>query len=167
MSGSLTPALIAGVVVLMIVRQFAPQRAGGGRRVWVLPIILAVVAFTSGGGLIDHHHAGASMALEGVGLAVSLIGGILWGATARVWIGSDGAAWSRASVLSLVVWLGALAARIAVFALGHAMHVSLPTGAITLSFAVMLLARGAVVAFRMNALAPSSAPHAAFGAGIR
>lgn len=156
-SGLVSAAVAAAVIVLVAVRQFTPSARGSDRRAWLLPVVLIGISLFGGKGLLDPRHHALSLVLEAAGIAVSLAGGVLWGATVRVWRDGSGTVWSKAGAVSLGVWVAAVAARAVIYLIGDGLGVHQPSGALTLALGVMLLTRTAVVALRQPAAGPSGA----------
>lgn len=74
MSGLVDALLIVVAVIVVIARQFRASRIDTGRRWWLLPVVLAVVALREPG-LVDAHHRTASVVL----LTTELITGLAIG----------------------------------------------------------------------------------------
>lgn len=110
MSGLVNGLAIAAVVVLVVVRQFRAQQIGTGRRWWLLPAILAVVALREPG-IVDAHHRVESIALLGTELLIGLATGAAWAWTTRIWAEPDGTVWSKSTKASVTVWIVGIALR--------------------------------------------------------
>lgn len=97
MSSLVTALVIAAAVVLVLARQFKPQRMrDGGHRWLVVPVVLVVFALRQPGGVLDADDRGMSVALLAVELLVGLLMGAGWAWTSRIWTEDDGSVWSRA-----------------------------------------------------------------------
>lgn len=162
MSGLVNTLMIAAVVVLVVVRQFRAQQIGTGRRWWLVPAILAVVALREPGILDTHHHT-ESIVLLGVELLIGLATGAGWAWTTRVWAEPDGAVWSKSTKASVTVWIIGIALRVGLFALGAALGVHQDNAALLVALAATLLVRGGILVWRAQAVAPETGPAPAYG----
>ena len=154
MSGLSSILIPAVVIVLVVARQVVPQRVNLERRVWVLPLVLAVVGF-SDPKLIDHGHLAASVGLLLVSVVISLGMGAVWGRTVRVWRDSESMVWARGTLATLGVWIGLMAVRIGLYTVGGGLHVHQSLNALYVSLAALLLVRGLVVNQRARSLKQS------------
>ncbi|MDN3021315.1 CcdC protein domain-containing protein [Streptomyces sp. S.PB5] len=162
MSGLLDAFLIVAVVVLVIARQFRAQRMDTGRRWWVLPAVLAVVAVREPG-LVDAHHHTASVLLLTAELLVGLATGAAWAWTSRIWVEPDGAVWSKSTKASGTVWFIGIGLRVALYALGAALGVHQDSSALLLALAATLLVRSGLLAWRTQAQHTAPVRSAAYG----
>jgi hypothetical protein len=111
MPGIARAALIAAVIVIVLVRQFRPQKiTEDARRWWVLPVVLGFLALREPG-LIDHDHRLAAAALLAVEILVGVATGAAWGWTSRVWVDGSGAVWIQGAKTTAAVWAGAVVCR--------------------------------------------------------
>ncbi|WP_377269057.1 DUF1453 domain-containing protein [Peterkaempfera sp. SMS 1(5)a] len=155
MSGSVTDVLIPlAAVVLVLVRQFRARRVGDDRKIWLIPLVLAVLAFRDPH-LIDPAHRAAALLLLGAELLVAAGSGCAWAWTTRIWRDADGSVWAKGTWVSFAAWIGMVVVRIGLFGLGSALGVHQSSNGLLLSVAAMLLVRGAVVAWRAGNLEPS------------
>lgn len=155
MSGSVVNILITvAVVALVVVRQFTARRVGTDRRVWVLPLVLAALALRDPH-LVDPAHRTAAVVLLVVGTLLAGASGCVWGWTTRVWRETDGTVWSRGTRVTLAAWAGTVVLRAGLYGLGSGLGVRQSTDGLLLTVAALLLARGAVVAWRARILEPS------------
>jgi hypothetical protein len=166
MSGLVDAFLIVAVVVLVIARQFRAQQIDTGRRWWVLPAVLAVVALREPG-LVDAHHHTASVLLLTAELLVGLGTGAAWAWTTRIWVESDGAVWSRSTKASGAVWFVGIGLRGGLYALGAALGVHQDSSALLLALAATLLVRAGILAWRAQSPHTAPARSAAYGDGMR
>ncbi|MFJ3704712.1 MULTISPECIES: DUF1453 domain-containing protein [unclassified Streptomyces] len=143
--------VIVAVVALVIVRQFSAQRVGDGRRWWVLPVVLLVVALRTDGAL-DPRHETLSATMLGAGLVVGLVTGAGWGWTARLWQGPDASFWSRGTTATVFVWVGGTALRGSLAVAAVLLGVHQGTAALLVSLAAMLFARSGVLALRTRSM---------------
>ncbi|MGW0083768.1 DUF1453 domain-containing protein [Streptomyces sp. NPDC003393] len=164
MSGLVNVLVIVAVAALVIVRQFAARRLDADRRWWVLPAILTFVALREPG-IIDAHHRAESIALLAAELLIGLGTGAGWALTTRIWAEPDGTVWTKSTKASAAVWIGGIALRVALFALGAVLGVRQESGALMVALAGTLLVRSGVLVWRTRALTPVSAPVAAYGDG--
>lgn len=162
MSGLVNALVIAAVVCLVIVRQFRAQQVGTGRRWWLVPVVLAVVALREPG-LVDAHHRTESVALLAVELLVGLAMGAGWAWTTRIWAEPDGAVWSKSTKASATVWAVGIALRVGLFALGAALGVHQDSSALLLALAGTLLVRSGILVWRAQAFAPTAGVTTAYG----
>jgi hypothetical protein len=163
MSGLVDALLIVVAVVVVIARQFRASRIDTGRRWWLLPAVLAVVALREPV-LVDAHHRTASVTLLIVELFTGLAIGAGWAWTSRIWTEPDGEVWSRSTKASGTVWAVGIALRVGLFALGAAIGVHQDTSALLLALAATLLVRSGILVRRAHSLRPAAAPApAAYG----
>ncbi|WP_030171913.1 CcdC protein domain-containing protein [Streptomyces sp. NRRL S-813] len=164
MSGLVNALVIVAVAALVIVRQFAARRLDADRRWWVLPAILAVVALREPG-IIDAHHRTESVVLLAAELLIGLGTGAGWAWTTRIWAEPDGTVWTKSTKASAAVWIGGIALRVVLFALGAALGVHQDSGAVMVALAGTLLVRSGLLAWRTRALTSASAPVTAYRGG--
>ncbi len=162
MSGLVDALVIVAVAVVVIARQFRASRIDSGRRWWLLPAILAVVALREPGILDPHHHT-ASVLLLGAELLVGLITGAGWAWTTRIRVEPDGTVWSMSSLASAAVWVVGIGLRAGFFALGTAVGVHQDSSALLLGLAGTLLVRAAILAWRGQSLSPTANLSGAYG----
>ena len=162
MSGLVNALVIAAVVALVIVRQFRTQQIGAGRRWWLVPVILGVVALREPG-IVDVHHSAESIALLGAELLIGLATGAGWAWTTRIWAELDGSVWSRSTKASVTVWGIGIALRVGLFALGAGLGVHQDSSALLLALAATLLVRSAILLRRAQSLRPASTDDLAYG----
>ncbi|MFG2043269.1 DUF1453 domain-containing protein [Dactylosporangium sp. NPDC048998] len=159
---SLTTALIAlAVVVLLMVRRFLGEPLGA-RRLIVPPLILIVMgAYTLS--KIDLaasvHHAVVDGAVLGTGAVVAVLGGLLRGLTVRVYV-QDGHVWYRYTLLTVAVWIGLIALRIGQSFAGHALAADqdLMNAGLLLVLGLSFLGEAAIVGRRAIATGAPFAP---------
>jgi hypothetical protein len=162
MSGLVNALMIVAVVAVVIVRQFRARAIDTDRRWWLLPVILAVVALREPGILDTHHRAGSAVLLA-VELLTGLATGAGWAWTTRVWTAPDGLVWTKSTKASVAVWVGGIALRIGVYAVGSALGVHQDSAALMLGLAGTLLVRGAILVWRAQSLGVMSRPAPAYG----
>ncbi|MFJ3801750.1 DUF1453 domain-containing protein [Streptomyces sp. NPDC090088] len=168
MSGLVNALLIVAVVVVVIVRQFRARPIDTGRRWWLLPVVLAVVALREPA-VLDSHHRTASALLLGTEILVGLVMGAAWAWTTRLWIEPDGVVWTKSTKASGMVWIGGLAVRVGLFALGSLLGIHQDSSALMLGLAVLLLVRSGILVRRAQWLpsaASTSGPGRAYGDGM-
>ncbi|MEW1776516.1 DUF1453 domain-containing protein [Streptomyces sp. NPDC086777] len=168
MPGLVNALLIVAVVVVVIVRQFRARPIDTGRRWWLVPVVLAVVALREPG-ILDAHHRTASAALLSTELLVGLVIGAAWAWTTRVWREGDGVVWTKSTKASAFVWFGGIALRVGLYALGAAVGVRQDSAALMLGLAVTLLVRAGILVWRAQSLpsaASASGPARAYGDGM-
>lgn len=159
--------LIAAVVVIVLVRQFRPQKVTeDARRWWVVPVVLGYLALREPG-LIDHDHRVAAAALLAVEVLVGVATGAGWGWTSRVWTDASGAVWTQGAKTTAMVWAGAMVCRVVLAGVGALVGVAQASGPLMLSLAASLLLRGAVVTMRARGLEPVPGPVGAQGTSGR
>jgi hypothetical protein len=154
MSGLENALVILAVIGLVLVRQLRPT-AVGGRRWWLIPVVLTVFALRDSGSMIDPHHHQAGLLLFVAELAVGAVTGVLWALTTRVWRGPDGRAMAQGTKATAVVWLLGIAARVGLYALGAAAGLHQGSGTALLAIAVALLIRGGTLLLRTQAMEPT------------
>ncbi|MER6460943.1 DUF1453 domain-containing protein [Streptomyces sp. NPDC001228] len=168
MAGLVNTLVIVAVVVVVIVRQFRARRIDTGRRWWLLPVILAVVALR-GPGILDNHHRTESALLLGAELLVALGTGAAWAWTTRVWTEPDGAVWTKSTKASAMVWFLGVAVRVGLVGLGVLIGVHQNSSVLMLGLAVTLLVRAGILVWRTQSLssaAPASGPARAYRDGM-
>ncbi|CAM5587390.1 HTH-type transcriptional regulator MalT [Streptomyces tendae] len=122
MSGLLDALVVTAVIGLVITRQFRPSRIDTGRRWWVLPLVLGIVALREPG-MIDAHHRTAAVLLLAAEMIVGLATGAGWAWTTRIWAEADGAVWSRGTRASVAVWVAGIALRVGLYGVGAVLGV--------------------------------------------
>ncbi|MER7543426.1 hypothetical protein ABTW95_10530 [Spirillospora sp. NPDC127506] len=143
--------LAVAVVALVLYRQLRTCSVDE-RRMYTVPLVLAVVALAQGG-LIDRGHLALSAALV-AGEAVAAVGlGVLRAVTIRVWRAGDGTLWRRGTGWTLAAWLVSIAIRAAFVAAGYAAGIKPAAGGVLLFLAVTLLVQGLVVGRRARGAA--------------
>ncbi|MFJ4786746.1 DUF1453 domain-containing protein [Streptomyces sp. NPDC088794] len=162
MSGLVNTLVIVAVVCLVIVRQFRAQQVGAGRRWWLVPVVLAIVALREPG-IVDAHHRTESLALLSVELLVGLATGAGWAWTTRIWAEPDGAVWSKSTKASVTVWVIGIALRVGLFALGAALGVHQNSSALLLALSATLLVRSGILIWRAQSFAPTTSVATAYG----
>ncbi|MET7478891.1 DUF1453 domain-containing protein [Streptomyces sp. NPDC005648] len=162
MSGLVNALAIAAVVVLVVVRQFRTQQMGTGRRWWLVPAVLAVVALREPG-IVDARHRTGSVLLLGAELLIGLATGAGWAWTTRIWAEPDGTVWSRSTKASVTVWIVGIALRVGLFGLGTAIGVHQDSSALLLALAGTLLVRSGILLWRSRSIAPGTGPTPAYG----
>ncbi|MFF0161043.1 DUF1453 domain-containing protein [Streptomyces sp. NPDC005263] len=151
MPGLVNALVIVAVVVLVVARQFRPRRIDAGRRWWLVPVILAVVALREPH-MIDAHHRTASVVLLAAELLTGLATGAAWAWTTRIWAEPDGAVWSRSTRASGGVWAVGIGLRVGLYALGAAAGLQQDSSALLLALAATLLVRAGILALRAQPL---------------
>jgi hypothetical protein len=162
MSGLVDVLVIVVVAALVIVRQLRASRIDSGRRWWLLPVILAVVALREPG-LVDAQHHTASIVLLTAELLTGLAIGAGWAWTTRIWVEPDGAVWSKSTKVSGAVWAVGIGLRVGLFALGSMLGVHQDSSALLLALAATLLVRSGILVRRAHSLDPAAAPAPAYG----
>ncbi|MGW7543602.1 DUF1453 domain-containing protein [Streptomyces sp. NPDC054770] len=165
MSGLVNALLIVAVVVVVIVRQFRARPIDTGRRWWLLPVILAVVALREPG-ILDAHHRTASALLLATEMLVGLVMGAAWAWTTRLWTETDGVVWTKSTKASAAVWFAGIAARVGLYALGAVVGVHQDSAALMLGLALTLLVRAGILVWRAQSLPSAlavSGPIRAYG----
>ncbi len=106
------------MLALVLYRQLR-TRSVDERRMYTVPLVLAVVAVAQGG-LIDSGHLAPSLGLF-AGEAVAAVGlGVLRAVTVRLWREHDGTLWRRGTGWTLAAWLVSVAIRAAFVGAGYA-----------------------------------------------
>jgi hypothetical protein len=168
---SLTTALIVAVVVLLLVRRFLGEPLEA-RRLAAPPLILIVMGAYSLS-KIDlaavAHHPVVDGAVLGFGALVAVLGGIVRGLTVRVYV-REGHVWYRYTLLTVVVWAGLAALRLAQSAAAGALGAdpAVLDAALLLILGLSLLGEAAIVGRRAIATGAPFAPRGvrrATGAG--
>lgn len=154
MSGIPEVLTIVVVAVLVLVRQFRTARLATDRKWWLLPAILGFSALHDGS-LTDAHHVTGSVVLLVVELLVSLVIGVGWAFTTRIWSDEQGDVWTKGTAATAGTWLGGIAARAAVVGVGLALGIHLGSSALILGFALSLLVRSGVLMWRAGLLRPA------------
>ncbi|MFD4599920.1 DUF1453 domain-containing protein [Streptomyces sp. NPDC058464] len=165
MSGLVNALLIVAVVVVVIVRQFRARPISTGRRWWLLPVILAVVALREPG-ILDAHHRTESALLLATEVLVGLGMGAGWAWTTRVWTEADGVVWTKSTKASAAAWFAGIAVRVGLYALGAVVGVHQDSSALMIGLAVTLLVRSGILVWRAQSLpsaASANGPTRAYG----
>ncbi|MER7181443.1 DUF1453 domain-containing protein [Streptomyces hyaluromycini] len=165
MSGLVNTLLIVAVVVVVIARQFRARPINAGRRWWLLPVILAVVALREPG-ILDAHHRTESALLLATEMLVGLGMGAGWAWTTRVWTEADGVVWTKSTKASGAVWFAGIAVRVGLYAFGAVVGVHQDSSALMLGLAVTLLVRSGILVWRAQSLPSAtsvSGPARAYG----
>ncbi|MCC9309232.1 DUF1453 family protein [Kitasatospora sp. RB6PN24] len=150
--------IVIAVMALIVSRQFRAQKLDDGRRFWLLPLILGAVAL-SDHKLIDAAHRAGSVALLAGSVVVMLAMGSVWGWTVRLWRESDGSIWMKGTGATLAAWIGLIAVRLGIYALGSALHVHQAASGLLLTLGVLLLTRGGVLNWRARLVDDPRRPH--------
>jgi hypothetical protein len=162
MPGLINALVIVTVAALVIVRQFRARRIGADRRMWIMPAILIVVALRRPG-ILDAHHQTESALLLAAELIIGLAIGAGWAWTTRIWVEANGAAWSRSTKASVIVWVVGIALRVGLFAFGAMLGVHQESSAVLLALAATLLVRSGILAWRAQSLPAAGRPATAYG----
>ncbi|WP_432002296.1 DUF1453 domain-containing protein [Streptomyces sioyaensis] len=148
MSGTLNIVVIAGVIALVFIRQFAAQRLSSeGKAWWLIPVVLTVMAVRQPG-LVDPVHHVASAVLLGLEILIGLACGAGWAWTTRIWTDEDGAVWTKGGWAAAGVWLCGMVLRVGLMGIAAAMGIHQGSAATMLSVAAMLLTRAGVTTWR-------------------
>ena len=148
-------ALAVVVVVLVVARQFkARQVSQDGRRMLIVPAVLAVLAFRDGG-LVDPAHRDTALALLVGGIVLEVGMGLAWGFTTRIWRDASGAVWYKGTRATAFAWTGMIVVRVLLYAVAAGLGIATGQGALLLSLAAVLLVRKAVVTWRAREVGPS------------
>ncbi|GGU48445.1 DUF1453 domain-containing protein [Streptomyces albospinus] len=152
MSGWLNIVAMIAVVVIVFARQFMAQRiTSEGKKWWLLPVILAVMALRQPDLLDPAHHA-ASAVLLAMTLLIGLASGAAWAWTTRIWTDVDGAVWTKGTWAAAGVWLCGTALRLGLMGIAAVLGVHQGSQATLLSVAAMLLTRAGVTTWRAQAV---------------
>ncbi|WP_441249970.1 DUF1453 domain-containing protein [Kitasatospora sp. McL0602] len=154
MNGALNTLVIVAVAALVIGRQFRARRLDSERRVWLIPLVLAVLALRDPA-LLDSRHVAFSVLLLAAGVVVEIALGSVWGWTAKLWYGEDGGIWVKGTPVAMAAWAGMLVLRGGLYAIGAALGVHQGTNQLLLALAALLLVRGVVLQWRARTLAAS------------
>jgi hypothetical protein len=109
---------ILAMTAWAVYRQTRAARLGLDASRFKLAIIYAVVGVAVGG--FDPPAGTLGWAMIGLGLALSLVVGLVRGRRTRIWIDDAGAVWSRGTALTVGLFLGLIATK---FALGTAAYI--------------------------------------------
>ncbi|MFJ9815306.1 DUF1453 domain-containing protein [Streptomyces sp. NPDC101151] len=165
MSGLVNALVIVAVIAIVIGRQFRARAIDTDRRWWLLPAILAVVALREPG-ILDAHHRTESAVLLAVEVLIGLATGAGWAWTTRIWTAPDGVVWTKSTKASVFVWLGGIALRVGIFAVGAVSGVHQDSSALMLGLAGTLLVRAGILTWRAQAIGSASHPAPAYGDGM-
>ncbi|AUG79972.1 hypothetical protein CFP65_5263 [Kitasatospora sp. MMS16-BH015] len=154
MSGTFNILVILAVTVLVIARQLRARQLDSEKRVWLIPLILAVLSLRDPA-LVDPHHQLAAICLIAVGVLVEIALGSAWAWTSRLWQESDGAVWVKGTPAALAAWLGMMVVRGGLYGVGTALGVKQGTSDLLLALAALLLVRGLVLRWRADRLVAS------------
>ncbi|MEV7601589.1 DUF1453 domain-containing protein [Kitasatospora sp. NPDC089797] len=148
--------VIVAVVAVVVTRQMRVQRLDTERRFWLLPLILGALALRDPQ-IVDHQHTALSVTLVAAGLVAVVAMGSVWGWTVRIWRAADGAVMVKGTKATLAAWVGMIAIRIGLYAVGSALGVHQAGSSLMLGMAVLLLVRSLVVNWRARSLEPARA----------
>ncbi|MEU8783561.1 DUF1453 domain-containing protein [Streptomyces sp. NPDC048637] len=152
MSGSLNIVVITAAVALVFVQQFKAHRiTSEGKKWWLIPAVLTVVAVRQPG-LLDPAHHTASAVLLGLELLIGLACGAGWAWTTRIWTDADGTVWTKGGWAAAGVWGCGLLLRIGLMGIAAAMGIHQGSAATMLSVAAMLLTRAGATTWRARAV---------------
>ncbi|MGG7571064.1 DUF1453 domain-containing protein [Streptomyces sirii] len=152
MSGLLNIVVITAAVAFVFIQQFKAQRLKPeGRKWWLIPAVLTVMALRQPGALDARHHTAAAVLLA-VELLIGLACGAGWAWTTRIWTDAEGVVWTKGGWAAAGVWLCGMALRAALKGVATAMGIHQGSAAITLGVAAMLLTRSGVTAWRAQDL---------------
>lgn len=152
----LTHALLIVVIVgLAVVRQFMARPVSPSRGWWIVPAVLAYLA-VSRPGLIDTAHESQAATLFVAELLAGVGAGAAWAWTSRVWADPSGSVWWKGTKITMIAWLGSIALRASLYAVGTAMNIRSTTGSLLLTIAVALLVRSVILIWRAQALKPTA-----------
>ncbi|MFI5687474.1 DUF1453 domain-containing protein [Streptomyces sp. NPDC051636] len=157
MPGLVDALVIVAVVVLVIVRQFRAQAISTGRRWWLAPAVLTVVALREPG-MVDAHQRTESVLLLSTELLIGLATGAGWAWTTRMWREPDGVVWGKSSKASVAVWTVGIALRAGLFGLGALLGVHPDSSALLLALAGTLLVRSGILVWRAQSLPTAAGP---------
>lgn len=148
---TVTTALIAFVVLaFVLVRRLAGSPVTG-RRLVVVPLILTAwgAAQLHDGFSRTLHAYGTDIGLLVVGALIAVAGGLVRGGTVRLFA-RDGQIWYRYTWVTVVVWAGLIAVRVAQITVGGAVGAdsSVLGGALPLMLGLSLVGEAAVVGAR-------------------
>ncbi|MET8974802.1 DUF1453 domain-containing protein [Streptomyces sp. NPDC004539] len=163
MAGVVNALVTVAVVALVVGRQFRAAPVDAGRRWWLVPAVLAVMALREPG-LLDAGHRAASAVLLGAEVLVGVVTGAGWGWTTRMWVAEDGVVWRKSGRAGAGVWGIGVLLRVGLFGIGAAIGVHQSSSALMLSLAATLLVRSGVVAWRAQGIdRPLAGPVAPYG----
>ncbi|MEU9134046.1 CcdC protein domain-containing protein [Kitasatospora sp. NPDC048540] len=151
MSGLVNVLVVLAVIALVVTRQLRARKVDTDRRLWVLPVVLAVLAVRDPQ-LVDPAHRAAAAGLLAASVATVLAMGCVWGWTVRLWREADGSVWAKGTKATVAAWVGMIVLRLGWYGLGVALHVHQSSSALLLSLAGLLLVRGLVVNRRVQRL---------------
>ncbi|PBC85500.1 hypothetical protein SAMN05428945_7138 [Streptomyces sp. 2224.1] len=152
MNDLLNIVVITAAVAWVFIRQFSARRVTSeGKKWWLIPVVLTVLALRQPGLLDPGHHA-ASAVLLGGEILIGLACGVGWAWTIRIWTDADGAVWSKGGWAAAGVWLCGMVLRLGLMGIAAAMGVHQGGAATMLSVAAMLLTRAGVTTWRAQAL---------------
>ncbi|MFE0190653.1 DUF1453 domain-containing protein [Streptomyces sp. NPDC058989] len=152
MSGLLNIVVITAAVVFVFIQQFKAQRlTSEGRKWWLIPAVLTVMALRQPD-LLDARHHTASAVLLAVELLIGLACGAGWAWTTRIWTDAEGAVWAKGGWAAAGVWLCGMALRAGLMGVAATMGIHQGSAAVMLGVAAMLLTRAGVTAWRAQDL---------------
>jgi hypothetical protein len=154
MSSSLNVLVVVAAAAFVIARQFRARQLDSEKRIWLLPLILAVLALRDPD-LVDPHHQVAAVCLIAVGVLAEIALGSAWGWTSKLWQERDGSVWVKGSPAALAAWLGMIVVRGGLYGIGAALGVKQGTSGLLLALAALLLVRGFVLRWRAGRLVTS------------
>ncbi|MFE1774081.1 DUF1453 domain-containing protein [Streptomyces sp. NPDC059008] len=152
MSGLVNIVVITAAVVFVFIQQFKAQRlTSEGRKWWLIPAVLTVMALRQPD-LLDARHHTASAVLLAVELLIGLACGAGWAWTTRIWTDAEGAVWTKGGWAAAGVWLCGMALRGGLMGVAATMGIHQGSAAVMLGVAAMLLTRAGVTAWRAQDL---------------
>jgi hypothetical protein len=140
-------ALVLALVAFLLYRQTI-ARPVVARRLWLLPGILAVVGVVVIGNVNTGTLSSTALTWIGTDLVISLALGAIRGCFVRIYE-RDGVMWRQGGVITVSLWLVAIAARVGIaYFAGKAGVGNVSEAALELALAASLLAQNAVIAIR-------------------
>jgi hypothetical protein len=140
------PLIWVALVVFLVARQFMP-RAVNARWMIGIPLIAGFLGLQA---LISSPPDGiAATLLLGVNVAVGAVGGLLRGATVRMWRADDGTWMTRGTLLTLALWAVLIVVKVGLALLGRG-ATAMNMNDIALFVAVTFGAQNLVVLARMQ-----------------
>jgi hypothetical protein len=134
--------LIAGIVVVVIVRRFTGQPVQA--RSAVLPLAITVWGLIQ---LRGTHLGAADLAFLAIEMLFAVAVGAARAATIQLYL-RDGQLWQRYRWSTLAVWIAAVALRAGLVAAGHLMGVHVVTSSLTFVLGLSFVAEAGVVGYR-------------------
>jgi hypothetical protein len=136
--------LIALAVLVWVVRRQMSERRVGARRAFTIPVLMVIIGLVTDKSLADRLSSPTGLGLLAAGIVIGVGMGVARALSQRLYW-RDGVAYVRGTGWTLALWLGTVALRIGMAALGAVLHAPEGTGEILIFLAVTLAVQNVVL----------------------